>query len=110
MRLAYKIGLGILILFLTWFFYALFTFKEMDIFIPIIVGLAAVPVFIGYFYKDINKSHSFHGVTLSILDLAPIVEGGTAADSFRNTLDLPAMPKYGGTAGIGLRSTIICPV
>ena len=26
--------------------------------------------------------------TLSVLDLAPIVEGGSAADSFRNTLDL----------------------
>lgn len=27
-------------------------------------------------------------ITLSVLDLAPIVQGGTAADSFRNTLDL----------------------
>jgi luciferase family oxidoreductase group 1 len=27
-------------------------------------------------------------VTFSVLDLAPIVEGGTAADSFRNTIDL----------------------
>src|SRR5207247_8365457 len=27
-------------------------------------------------------------VPLSILDLSPIVEGGTAADAFRNTLDL----------------------
>ncbi|HZG85559.1 LLM class flavin-dependent oxidoreductase [Paenibacillus sp.] len=26
--------------------------------------------------------------TLSVLDLAPVVEGGTAADSFKNTLDL----------------------
>ncbi|RXZ82868.1 LLM class flavin-dependent oxidoreductase [Paenibacillaceae bacterium] len=28
------------------------------------------------------------GVTLSILDLAPVIEGGTPADSFRNTVDL----------------------
>ena len=27
-------------------------------------------------------------VPLSVLDLSPIVEGGTAADAFRNTLDL----------------------
>lgn len=28
------------------------------------------------------------GIPISVLDLAPIVEGGTAAESFRNTLDL----------------------
>ncbi|MEZ0263510.1 MAG: LLM class flavin-dependent oxidoreductase, partial [Phycisphaerae bacterium] len=27
-------------------------------------------------------------VLLSVLDLSPVVQGGTAADSFRNTLDL----------------------
>lgn len=31
---------------------------------------------------------SIHTIPLSILDLAPIVTGGTPADSFRNTLDL----------------------
>ncbi|HZN69380.1 MAG TPA: LLM class flavin-dependent oxidoreductase, partial [Tepidisphaeraceae bacterium] len=28
------------------------------------------------------------GVAISVLDLAPIVVGGTAADAFRNSLDL----------------------
>jgi luciferase family oxidoreductase group 1 len=37
----------------------------------------------------VNKqSKQIHDIPLSILDLAPIVVGGTAADSFRNTLDL----------------------
>jgi luciferase family oxidoreductase group 1 len=31
---------------------------------------------------------SIHTIPLSILDLAPIITGGTPADSFRNTLDL----------------------
>lgn len=31
---------------------------------------------------------SFKSVKLSILDLAPVIEGGTPADSFRNTVDL----------------------
>ncbi|PWA12039.1 LLM class flavin-dependent oxidoreductase [Pueribacillus theae] len=31
---------------------------------------------------------TFHNVPLSVLDLSPILSGGTAADSFRNTLDL----------------------
>ncbi|MCQ6561409.1 LLM class flavin-dependent oxidoreductase [Paenibacillus mendelii] len=29
-----------------------------------------------------------HEIPLSVLDLAPVIEGGTPADSFRNTLDL----------------------
>ncbi|XEC95798.1 LLM class flavin-dependent oxidoreductase [Paenibacillus tarimensis] len=35
-----------------------------------------------------NSSVFSREVTFSVLDLAPVVEGGSAADSFRNTLDL----------------------
>ncbi|MEZ2660191.1 LLM class flavin-dependent oxidoreductase [Aneurinibacillus aneurinilyticus] len=38
------------------------------------------------FLKQSKKQ--FNDIPLSILDLAPIVSGGTPADSFRNTLDL----------------------
>lgn len=39
-------------------------------------------------YVRPNKTHSTFGVPLSVLDVAPIIEGGTIADSLRNTLDL----------------------
>jgi luciferase family oxidoreductase group 1 len=40
-------------------------------------------------HTEIHKSSGpARSVKLSILDLAPVVEGGTPADSFRNTLDL----------------------
>ncbi|CAM3026253.1 LLM class flavin-dependent oxidoreductase [Paenibacillus sediminis] len=35
-----------------------------------------------------NKRKQIHDIPVSILDLAPIVKGGTAADSLHNTLDL----------------------
>ncbi|WP_078579043.1 LLM class flavin-dependent oxidoreductase [Salipaludibacillus agaradhaerens] len=37
---------------------------------------------------SMNNSKRMEKIPLSILDLAPILEGGTAADAFRNTLDL----------------------
>lgn len=40
-------------------------------------------------------------VALSILDLAPVIEGGTPADSFRDTVDLAQMQNNGGTIGTG---------
>ncbi len=38
--------------------------------------------------QENNSSSPMRGIPISVLDLAPIVEGGTAAESFRNTLDL----------------------
>jgi hypothetical protein len=49
MWLAYKIGFGMIILFFLWFFYALFTYEEMKILIPLLVGLAITPIFAWYF-------------------------------------------------------------
>ncbi|MBH5319061.1 LLM class flavin-dependent oxidoreductase [Paenibacillus sp. GSMTC-2017] len=39
-------------------------------------------------YVRPNKNHSTFGIPLSVLDVAPIIEGGTIANSLRNTLDL----------------------
>lgn len=49
MRLSYKIGFGMIVLFLIWFFYALFTYEELEILMPLMVGLAITPIFIWYF-------------------------------------------------------------
>lgn len=38
--------------------------------------------------KVTNRGKSLEHITLSVLDLAPVIEGGTPADSFRNSLDL----------------------
>ncbi|WP_240941821.1 LLM class flavin-dependent oxidoreductase [Paenibacillus sp. HB172176] len=38
--------------------------------------------------KQPNKLHSAFDIPFSVLDVAPIVQGGTVADSLRNTLDL----------------------
>jgi len=38
--------------------------------------------------SDTNHSRTLRDIPLSVLDLAPIIQGGTAADSFRNSLDL----------------------
>lgn len=35
-----------------------------------------------------ERSHTFHGIPLSVLDLSPLTEGGTVSDSFRNSADL----------------------
>ncbi|MDQ6422697.1 LLM class flavin-dependent oxidoreductase [Paenibacillus sp. LHD-117] len=35
-----------------------------------------------------NKLHSSFGIPLSVLDVAPIIQGGTVAESLRNSLDL----------------------
>ncbi|WP_226535752.1 LLM class flavin-dependent oxidoreductase [Fictibacillus halophilus] len=35
-----------------------------------------------------NRKKSISNIPLSVLDLAPLVEGGTASESFKNTLDL----------------------
>lgn len=40
-------------------------------------------------------------VALSILDLAPVIEGGTPADSFRDTVDLAQHAEQWGTIGTG---------
>lgn len=38
--------------------------------------------------SDTNHSRTLRDTPLSVLDLAPIIQGGTAADSFRNSLNL----------------------
>jgi hypothetical protein len=48
-------------------------------------------------------------VPLSVLDLAPIVEGGTAAQAFRNALDLAQHAERWGLIGIGSPNTTTCP-
>jgi luciferase family oxidoreductase group 1 len=35
-----------------------------------------------------NKPHASYGIPFSVLDVAPIVQGGTVAESLRNSLDL----------------------
>ncbi|MBM7572367.1 hypothetical protein [Aquibacillus albus] len=60
MRIAYKIGFWMIILFLIWFIYALFTYEEMLILIPLSAGAAVLPVFLWYFllvflYKKLPK-------------------------------------------------------
>src|ERR1700712_5095513 len=35
-----------------------------------------------------SEMNKLSQIPFSVLDLSPVVEGGTAADSFRNTLDL----------------------
>ncbi len=50
----------------------------------------------------------FDEIPLSVLDLAPVVEGGTIADTFRNTLEFARHAETLGLIGIGLQNTIIC--
>ena len=47
-------------------------------------------------------------VPLSVLDLAPIVEGGDAADAFRRSLDLAQHAERWATAATGSPSTTAC--
>lgn len=48
-----------------------------------------------------------HDIPFSVLDLAPIREGGTAADSFHNTLDLARHAEKWGITATGWQSIII---
>jgi Na+-translocating ferredoxin:NAD+ oxidoreductase RnfE subunit len=47
LRIANKIGVGMVALFLVWFFYALF--EELGIFVPLAVGVAILPILAWYF-------------------------------------------------------------
>jgi len=47
-------------------------------------------------------------IPFSILDLAPIAEGATAADAFRNSLELAQHAEQWGTGGSGWPNTTTC--
>lgn len=50
MRIANKIGMGLIVLFLCWFSYTFYTYQEAAKLIPLFVGLfIAIPCFILYF-------------------------------------------------------------
>jgi hypothetical protein len=49
-------------------------------------------------------------VPLSVLDLAPVPDGGNAGDALRATTDLPGTPSGSGSGGSGSPSITTCPV
>lgn len=60
-------------------------------------------------HHDHTAPKSLRDIPISILDLAPITAGSTAAHSLRNTLELAQHAEKWVITDIGSPNTIICP-